>query len=57
MQIRHYINGGDIYRAAAPLTELALQVCGGLAMAIGLERVRGRTSSIVHDIGALIIAG
>ena len=26
-------------------------------MAIGLERVRGRTGSIVHDIGALVIAG
>ena len=26
-------------------------------MAIGLEWVRGRTNSIIHDIGALIIAG
>ena len=35
----------------AGLTEVALQVCGGLAMAIGLERLRGRTNSVVHDVG------
>ena len=39
------------------LAEVALQVSVGLAMAIGLERLRGRTNSIVHDVGALIIAG
>ena len=33
-----------------------LYVNVGLAMTIGLERVRGRTGSIVHDIGALIVA-
>ena len=42
--------------ATAGLTEVALQVSVWLAMAIGLERVRGRTDSIVHDIGALVIA-
>ena len=53
LEIRHYINGGDIYRPSAGLAEVALQVCAGLAMAIGLEHVRGRTNSIVHDVGAL----
>jgi uncharacterized membrane protein len=56
LEIRHYINNGDIYRASAGLAEVGLQVCVGLAMTIGLERLRRVTDSIVHDIGALIIA-
>ena len=56
VEIRHYINAGDIYRPASGLTEIALQVSVGLAMAIGLERVRGRTNNIVHDVGAQIVA-
>ena len=55
LQIRHFIHA-DIYRASASLTELALQVCVGLAMVIGLEHVHRRTGSVVHDVGALIIA-
>jgi uncharacterized membrane protein len=35
---------------------VALQVSAALALAIGLERLRARTGSIVHDIGALAIA-
>ena len=38
------------------MTETALQVCVGLAMTIGLERLRLRSHSVVHDIGALIVA-
>jgi uncharacterized membrane protein len=57
LEIRHYMNDGNIYRNTAGLGELALQVCGGLALAIGLEHVRHRTGSIVHDFGALIVAG
>jgi len=56
VEIRHYINAGDIYRRASGLTEIALQVSVGLAMAIGLERVRGRTNNIVHDAAAQIVA-
>ena len=56
VEIRHYINSGDIYRPASGLTEVALQVSVGLAMVIGLERVRGRTNNVVHDIGAQVIA-
>jgi uncharacterized membrane protein len=33
-----------------------MQVTVGLAMTIGLERLRARTRSIVHDVGARIIA-
>ena len=57
LEIRHYMNGGNIYRQVSHLGELALQVCGGLATAIGLEHVRHRTRSVVHDAGALIVAG
>ena len=56
LEIRHVVNQGDVYRASASLTELALQVCVGLAMTIGLERLRLRTESVVHDVGALLIA-
>lgn len=56
LEIRHFVHGGDIYRAASDFEELALQVCVGLAMAIGLERLRVRTGSVVHDIGAQVIA-
>jgi uncharacterized membrane protein len=55
MEIRHAVNGGDVYRDTAGLTETALQVCGALAMAIGLERLRIRTGSIVHNAGAVAL--
>ena len=57
LQIRHYIYDSDAEVTARVLTEYALEACGGLAMAIGLERIRGRTNSIIHNVGALIIAG
>jgi uncharacterized membrane protein len=56
LEIRHYVNDGDIYRPASGLNESALQVCAGLAIAIGLERVRARSKSIVHDMGAVAVA-
>ena len=56
MEIRHAVNGGDVYRASAGLTEVALQVCVTLAMAIGLERLRLRTNSIVHNYAAVLLA-
>jgi uncharacterized membrane protein len=56
LEIRHFMNAGDVYRPGSGLAEVALQVCVGLAMAIGLERLRQRTNSFVHDIGALAIA-
>jgi uncharacterized membrane protein len=55
MEIRHAVNGGDVYFETANLTETALQVCVALAMAIGLERLRIRTSSIVHNVGAILL--
>lgn len=54
-EIRHYINSGDIYSVSSSLVEVGLQVCVALAMAIGLERLRVRTGSIIHNIGALLL--
>ncbi|KWV60900.1 hypothetical protein AS156_26125 [Bradyrhizobium macuxiense] len=55
MEIRHAVNGGDVYREATGLTEVALQVGVTLAMAIGLERLRLRSGSIVHNVGAVLL--
>ena len=55
LEIRHYANGGDIYRVSSDLVETALQVCTTLAMAIGLERLRIRSGGIVHNISAVLL--
>lgn len=55
MEIRHAVNGGRVYADIAGLTEVALQVCVALAMAIGLERLRIRSRSIVHDVAAVLL--
>jgi len=54
-EIRHAVNGGDIYRDTADLTEVALHVCTALAMAIGLERLRIRSGSVVHNVSAVLL--
>ncbi|WP_025034556.1 DUF2339 domain-containing protein [Bradyrhizobium sp. DOA9] len=54
MEIRHFATGGRM-TAAPSLLEFALQVCVTLAMAIGLERLRLRSHSIVHDVGAVVL--
>jgi uncharacterized membrane protein len=56
LQIRHFMTGGDVYRPSTGLAETALHVCVLLALAIGLERLRLRSRSIVHDIAALAMA-
>jgi uncharacterized membrane protein len=56
VEIRHYVTGGNIYRPSSDFVEIALYANVGLAITIGLERVRGRTGSIVHDIGAIVMA-
>jgi uncharacterized membrane protein len=54
-EIRHAVNSGDIYRLNPSLVEFGLQACVALAMAIGLERLRIRTGSIVHDVSAVLL--
>jgi uncharacterized membrane protein len=56
LEIRQYMTGGDPYRDSSTLAEIALQVSAGLAIVIGLERIRLVSHSIVHDVGALILA-
>jgi uncharacterized membrane protein len=56
LQIRHFVSGGDLYRPVDGITEAALDVNAGLALTIALERIRGRSGSIVHNVGALVVA-
>ena len=53
-EIRHFATGGRMADAPS-LLECALQVCVMLAMAIGLERLRLRSRSVVHNVGAVIL--
>jgi len=54
LEIRHTVNGGDML-AVPSLAEAGLNVCVWLAMAIGLERLRVRSGSVVHDISAVVL--
>lgn len=54
MEVRHVATGGDMI-AAPSLLEAGLHVCVALAMAIGLERLRLRSRSIVHNVGAIVL--
>jgi uncharacterized membrane protein len=56
LEIRHFMTGGDVFSPVTGLAELALQVSVWLALAIGLERLRLRTRSVVHDVGARAVA-
>jgi len=55
LEIRHYMTGGDLYAPVSAVAEVALQVSVGLAMTIGLEHLRLRTQSVVHNVGALAV--
>ena len=55
-EVRHWTNHGDIYRYEIGLAEAALQVSIGVAIAIGLERVRAISRNVVHDVAALVVA-
>jgi uncharacterized membrane protein len=55
-EIRHFVHDGDVFREASGLAEAALQISSWLATAIGLERARLTTGSVVHDWGARILA-
>ncbi len=57
LEIRHYMTGGNAYVSSDTLGEIALDVCFGLGFAIVLEKIRERTLSVVHNIGALIVTG
>jgi uncharacterized membrane protein len=56
LEVRHYLTG-DPYGNASPLAETALDVSLLLAVVIGLERLRVKSGSVIHDLGARLIAG
>ena len=56
LQIRHAIYAGDVYHPRSSLAEIALQVSVALALAIGLERLRLRSGSMIHNVAALLVS-
>jgi uncharacterized membrane protein len=55
LEVRHYLTG-DPYGTASPLAETALDVSLLLAVVIGLERLRLKSGSVIHDLGARLLA-
>jgi uncharacterized membrane protein len=55
LEVRHYLTG-DPYGSASPLAETALDVSLLLAVVIGLERLRIKSGSVIHDFGARLLA-
>ena len=49
------MNNGNVFPKSTALAEIAMQVTVGLAICIGLERLRVRSRSIVLDFGAQLI--
>jgi uncharacterized membrane protein len=56
-EIRHFLYGADLFTPRSGLAEVGLDVCIGLALTIGLERMRQQTHSVVHRWGALTVGG
>jgi uncharacterized membrane protein len=56
MEIRHYVTGGNIYAPMRGPTEIMLYANVALATTIGLEHIRARSGSFIHNAGALIMA-
>jgi uncharacterized membrane protein len=55
LEVRHYLTG-DPYGSGSALAETALDVSLLLAVVIGLERLRVKSGSVVHDLGARLLA-
>jgi uncharacterized membrane protein len=55
LEVRHYLTG-DPYGSASLLAETALDVSLLLAVVIGLERLRPKSGSVIHDLGARLLA-
>lgn len=56
-EVRQTMHRGDLYAESGGLAETALDVCIGLTLAIGLEHIRLRSGSVIHNAGAVVIAG
>jgi uncharacterized membrane protein len=55
LEVRHYLTG-DPYGTGSALAEAALDISLLLAVVIGLERLRLKTGSVIHDLGAQLLA-
>lgn len=55
MEVKHYVTGGEPY-TWGNAAETALDVSLLLAVLIGLERVRLKSGSVIHDWGARFLA-
>jgi uncharacterized membrane protein len=55
LEVRHYLTG-DPYGSGNPLAEAALDISLLLAVVIGLERVRLKSGSVVHNVAAQFLA-
>jgi uncharacterized membrane protein len=55
LEIRHAIYDGDVYHPQSSLAEVALEVSVALALAIGLERLRVRSGSMIHNVAAVLL--
>jgi uncharacterized membrane protein len=56
LEVQHYIDGSDPYGSGSELAQVALDVSLLLAVVIGLERLRQKSGSVIHMIGARLLA-
>jgi uncharacterized membrane protein len=56
-QVRHLLYGANLFRPRSGLAEFGLDIGIGLALTIGLERMRQRTHSVVQQWGARAVGG
>jgi uncharacterized membrane protein len=56
LEVNHYIDGSAPYGGGSELAQVGLDVSLLLAVVIGLERIRQKSGSIIHLIGARLLA-
>ena len=56
LEVSHYIDGSAPYGGGSELAQVGLDVSLLLAVVIGLERIRQKSGSIIHLIGARLLA-
>jgi uncharacterized membrane protein len=57
LELRHWINDGDIAGGRFRLSNMAVQTIAALGFAIGLQRVARFTQAKVYDIASLVVGG
>lgn len=56
-QVRHYMNGGNLFAPSLTLEELSMQVLVGLSFSFGLSRIRDIGSSSLFSNAAMLAMG